>query len=72
MTIVIIDVVFSVGVTSGKWLVHISPADVDRVWHDVATSMVNKSFGPNVLSAKVCSNFSFDIDLFVGYLRCLF
>jgi len=45
----------SVGVTSGKWLVHISPADVDRVWHDVATSMVNKSFGPNVLSAKVSS-----------------
>lgn len=43
----------SMDITSGKWLVHVPPDHVDRVWAKIVTSLVEKRFGKSVRSAKV-------------------
>jgi len=40
-------------ITSGKWLVHVQPEEVDATWNKIAHSVVARKFGPTVLSAKV-------------------
>lgn len=40
-------------ITSGKWLVHVQPEEVDATWNKIAHSVVARKFGPTVLGAKV-------------------
>ena len=47
-------------ITSGKWLVHVQPEEVDATWNKIAHSVVARKFGPTVLSAKVQRNVSIE------------
>eukprot|EP00088_Acartia_fossae_P010525 TRINITY_DN15265_c0_g1_i1.p1 TRINITY_DN15265_c0_g1~~TRINITY_DN15265_c0_g1_i1.p1 ORF type:complete len:285 (-),score=47.47 TRINITY_DN15265_c0_g1_i1:123-977(-) len=52
----VIEFAHRFGVKGGKWLIMAPSEDIDAIWFKIATAILRKELGENVLSAKVSTN----------------